>query len=801
VWGTSLKQFLSLLLTLGISSAAVFGEVTFAGLDLASPQTGSNELLFSAGVDVPDYGSYSTLFSADLKSGKLAQLTYFPEQVMVLSSSGKLQIQNRFGVFRSRSDISADSTPSFDPVGDFPAFVNGKSVQTGKISPLDSSPDGRFLLYLEPTSPAYADLVIDDVEQARKTTVAEHVQFSLQGPGVVWSPRSDYFIYSKDRKLYYYSITQLLGDRVLSDDLRTIGSGTAANVRWGDNGDVYYLTGSLVYRIASAEFFTRSLYQSFLRIGRIVGKIPFVFDPNFDQFWISPSGDKILLDKGGRNLFLYILQTDDYLSTGDSVSLPYLFLPRNTGVQQVAWTPDDRITVLTQSIENGKTTSAIYRLDLSIAAGSYAFVKTGDSGVTGMALGRGQGEQIALLTDAGLILKNYASWATTKIISHPEPLHVLWTDRGELLVTGRFYSEIIDVSSVASVGSSRGGQSRVIALSQSEDYGFEKDAGTTVSGNLVELRTRGVSRRYDISTGAWQSIRSFNVAARNQANDSYRVYLEPQSSGSYRNIVMVRNIQGVGTTPLFPAPERSYEPFPLKDEPVNLANFSHGSRIRRREVALVFNAINSVEGLTRVLRVLKEYGVRATFFVNGDFIRQHPGAVKEIAESGQEVGSLFFTYFNMTDSRFQLTGDFVKQGLARNEDDYYQATGKELSLLWHAPYYFVSPNMIAAAQQMNYSYVGRDVDTLDWVPKYDDNGLSGLYHPAAEIVDRVISEKRPGSIISLSIGTAQDNFAAAGITVGARDDYLFEKLDVLLNALIERGYTAVTVSTLQDDAK
>lgn len=783
-----------------VSCTAAFGEVTFSGLDLAPPAAAANRLLFTAGVDVPEFGSYSALFAAEVGSGKLTQLTYFPEQAMLLSSTGKLQIQNRFGVFRSRTDVSAGAVPGFDAVGDFPAFVNGNSIQTGKISPLDSSPDGRYLLYLEPTSPAYARLVIDDVQQGKRTTIADKVEFSLQGPPVVWSPKSDYFIYSKDRKLYYFSIAQLQGDRVLSEDLRGLGAGTISNVRWGDNGDIYYVTGSLVYRISSAEFFTRSLYQTFLKIGRIAGKIPFEFDPNFDRFWVSPGGDKILLDKGGRNLFLYILQTDDFLTTGDSVSLPYLFLPRNSRVVQIAWTPDDRITVLTRSIESGSFRSDIYRLDLSAPEASYAFAKTNDKGVTGMSLDPHSQDRIVLLTDAGLILKDYATWKTLRILSHPEPLHALWTDRGDVVVAGRYYTELIDISSPASVGSARGGRSSFIAYSQAQDYGFAQNASGT-SGTLVDVRTRGINRQYDSADGSWRPINDFRIAAANQANNSYRVYLEPQNSGSYRNTVMVRNIQGVGTTPLFRPPERSYEPFPAKDEPIDMADFSHGSRIRRREVALAFNGISSVEGLTQILNVLNEYNFRATFFLNGDFIRQHPGAVKEIADSGQEVGSLFFTYFNMADSRFQMTPDFIKQGLARNEDDYFQATGKELSLLWHAPYYFASPDILTASQQMNYSYIGRDVDSLDWVPKHDDNGLSQLYHPAADLVERVIARKKPGSIIALTVGTPQDNFAGAGITVGARDDYLFQKLDVLLNALIERGYTAVTVSTLKDHAK
>ena len=103
---------------------------------------------------------------------------------------------------------------------------------------------------------------------------------------------------------------------------------------------------------------------------------------------------------------------------------------------------------------------------------------------------------------------------------------------------------------------------------------------------------------------------------------------------------------------------------------------SHGSRLRRREVSLVFNAVDSAEGLTRILNTLSAYHVRATFFVNGEFIRRYPDAVREIADSGHEVGSLFYAYFNMTDARFTVDRDFVKSGLARNEDDYNAATGQ-----------------------------------------------------------------------------------------------------------------------------
>jgi peptidoglycan/xylan/chitin deacetylase (PgdA/CDA1 family) len=264
-------------------------------------------------------------------------------------------------------------------------------------------------------------------------------------------------------------------------------------------------------------------------------------------------------------------------------------------------------------------------------------------------------------------------------------------------------------------------------------------------------------------------------------------------AGSYKNIVQIRDNKGLtGTFPLFSPPVQEYEPFPEKESPVNLLNFTHGSRIRRREVAVVFNAIDSVEGLTDILNTLSEYEIRATFFVNGEFIRRHPDAVREIASSGHEVGSMFYTYFDMTDSRFTIDKEFIKRGLARNEDDYFFVTGKEVSVLWHAPYYFVNTEIIDASREMNYTYVGRDIDALDWVTDEVAGGVrGGLYYPSAVLVERIIAQKKPGSIIPIRIGKAK----------GEREDYLFHKLDLLLNGLISLGYTIVPVSTLIEHAR
>lgn len=805
-----------LVLTLSLVLASVLtAQVRFEGLDL----NGSSELLFSARATAPGFGESRTLFLADIPAARMTQLTLFPERLTVLGTTGQIQVQNRFGVFRTTDDVTADllaardaggdgspgaggssdpdgadaasdasavvssaprPTPRFAPVRPFPAFVEGNDVQTGKTIAVGSSPDGRYLTYLVADSAGYGTIRLLDTRSGRETTVSTRVELTLDGAPLRWSGDSSFFVYSKGNELFYYSMQQFSSGRALTERLRRIGPGTIESVRWVGDNTLYYVTGTTVYRILGVEFFARSLYQDLLKIGTIIGKLPYAYDPNFDRFWISPTGDAILVSKDGRSVNVLFLQADDYVSTGETLSLPYLYLPRNTRVREVLWSDEQVITLMTGSIRFGEQSTAVYRLDLLDAETRSRFELTSDEDVLGIALAP-DGREAIVWTADGVSIRDYGSWEEERSFEHAGLLHAAWVGTGTLVLAGDHIIERVRL---------RDGSRDLLALSQAERYGFNADTAVVYAEANETV--------YELAAEGWVATEAdaLEVADAGVASEDYRVYLENLSRGSYANMVMVRNVDTFGTVPLFPRPQRQYDPFPDSDDRIDLTNFSHGSRIRRREVSLVFNAIDSVAGLTEILNTLSEYDVQATFFLNGDFIRRHPGAVREIADSGHEVGNLFFTYFDMGGGQFQITADFIQQGLARNEDEYFEVTGEELSLLWHAPYYFVSPLLLSAARQMNYAYIGRDVDSLDWVAKRDEGGVSRLYKPTAEIIEDVMAQKQPGSIIAMTVGRPGDDSPEGG-----RDDYLFHRLDVLLNGLIERGYGIVPVSTLMDNAR
>jgi peptidoglycan/xylan/chitin deacetylase (PgdA/CDA1 family) len=748
------------------AAAAGFGQVSFSGLDLSA----KDRLLFASTTRSPDFGAYDTLFLTDPLTKNLRQLTFFPEDALILQDKDVLQVQNRFGVFRT--------DPGFQkmaPLPAFPSFAGGSQIPVGRITPIQTSPNGRFLLFLRPRSSAFGDLVLLEVETGTMTILSQKVELSLQGFPAQWSPDSRFIIYGKSASLYYFSLTQLQQGRVMAEGLRRIGDGRIASVRWGANGNLYYISGLIVYAIDPDELFTRALYTGFLTIGKVRGKIPFEFDSNFDSYWVSPDGRNLLLNKGGRNLFLYALSSNDFHFVDRPLALPYLYLPRDTSVRRVLWSPGNIVTILCEIKAAAARTSTVYRL-VGDAQGRYGTITPAkEEGVQDIELSP-DGTKVALLFPDGVVVKDNASWEQKAKEPHPSPLHALWLGEGEILIAGAYFVERWNVASDSST---------LIALSQPGEFGF-----ANASDDII-ARTRGRIYALDETAGAWKANPQYAVREKSVASENYRVFLQASTRGGYANIVMVRDVKGLVTTPLFPPETATYEAFPAKAEPVDFGNFTHGSRIRRREVSLAFNAIDSAEGLPSILNTLSAYKLRATFFVNGEFIRRFPDAVREIADSGHEVGSLFSAHFTMTDSRFTVDKDFVKAGLARNEDDYFAASGRELSLLWHAPYYIVNSEIVSAAAEMNYRYVGRDIDSYDWVTATEANKTKKTYLSASQLVERILSLKKPGSIIPLQVGMG----------AGGREDYLFQKLDLLVNELARLGYDIVPVSTLIENAR
>lgn len=749
------------LCSLGLSSEVLFSHINM---------NDENQFLFSAAQFFPGFGDFQSLFTGSAEDKTFQALTFFPEKSWYNESRETLFVQNRYGLYASRPGFKGMSA-----VAGFPSFAGGEYIKNGKIPSVVISPDGTKILYVKIKSLVSADLYLFDPIKGEHYDLKTEIDLEFDDEYALWSPDSRMFIYSREESLYYFSLEQFEEKRVLNEPLREVGEGQLSSISWNEEESdsiLYFINGGIVYRLNSSDIFTRSLYSGEFNMSAVTGRVPFDFDSGSDSFTISPDGRRGLVVRKGGDLILYDMNKRDYRADGKRVrSLPYLQLPKSMKIEDLLWTEKGMLILLAVNRNSGE--SMVFTHDPQ-GQNPLEFVQTVDRGIVALALSPDE-SRIVLAGAEGVTLRTTDSWTVLAYRVHTRPVNLFWVDDNSVLVEGSQNSMVYNF---------RDDTSYISFFSQFDSTGYTKD------GRIV-LRQDDTKYLYNEYDGTWTSTgRYTTVVDPVTFTEDYRMYTETAPLSLYNNRIMVKEPASLQSEQLFVVPPANYDPFPDIEESQEGRIFSHGSRVRAREVALVFNVTNSVEGLPEVLDTLSDYRITSTFFVNGEFIRRHPDAAVELEKSGHEVGSMFYADFDMTDTRFHIDGDYIRHGLSYNEEEYFSATGKELEPFWHAPYYFENSEIIDASIRQNYTYVGRDIDTLDWVPKDSGGVLGTLYFSSAEIIERIMKLKQPGAIIPVTIGKE-----------ALRDDYLFNKLDLLIEALMASGYDLVTISELIENSK
>ena len=777
--------FLAICCVVAYIAVTLPSEPTTADIVFTAPTISSrNTVLFSSRTHAPRYNTYSTLFEAEIGADnehRIRPITYFPEHISIIPHTGELIIQNRYGLYRS--DVQRTQ---FFAVDGYPHFANGDQIRAGNMAPFTHSPDGKYYIYYQHHSATLGRLILHEVDSGKKIVITRNVGVTLGDTPARWSPDSRHFMYTKDNTLYYYSLKQAENNAVIDEQLRAIGPGTLQSAQWGANNRILYLLADTIYNFNSGELFAQGVYQDIIRPGAAVGMLPFPFNPSLDTFSLSPQNNRLLLIKNSRDLFVYFLRQRTAQGTQSSLAIPYNQLATDAEIKHVVWPHNDLIIFLAEDLGGNSAQNRIYRALINQNENDYALNNVSETGIRSIALSPSR-RFIALVGDEDAIVKDPATWETISAYDHPLGISALWTSIDQLIIAGAYTIE---------QRSPTAPESQLITLSQVDDYTYSTEEEQIVG------RVDDQNYFFNIATGHWSPI-TLNISAdefpKNNNSQNYRIYVEEISGERHRNRIQIRHLQGHRTTTLITSPVSSYEPFPHEDEQVNLTNFAHGSRIRNRKVAFAINLIDSADGLNAILATLRDYGIHTTFFVNGNFITNYPRAIRAVTRAGHEVGSLFFNYFDLTDNRYDITPQFIQEGLSSTEDLYHAATQQELSLLWHAPYYSSNPEIINSASQLGYTYIGRDIDSSDITPTRGIFTSNRRTHNPWALIERIIAMKRPGSIISIRVGRAELGVDTEGNSY--RHTYLYQHLPLLINLLIEQGYSVVPVSELIAEAQ
>lgn len=188
---------------------------------------------------------------------------------------------------------------------------------------------------------------------------------------------------------------------------------------------------------------------------------------------------------------------------------------------------------------------------------------------------------------------------------------------------------------------------------------------------------------------------------------------------------------------------------------------------QERVVALTFDDGPTARGVDAVLPVLRERGVKATFFLIGRETAERPDLAARLKAEGHELGNHGFSHVRMV-GRPQ---SFYEQEIART-DALLRAAGETRPTMFRPPYGSRLWGLHVAARRSGHRVVTWDVE-----PDSFDLPTPEAY--AAHVLDRV----RPGSIVLIHPMYGSNETARAA-------------LPLVLDGLAARGYRVGAVSEL-----
>jgi len=200
------------------------------------------------------------------------------------------------------------------------------------------------------------------------------------------------------------------------------------------------------------------------------------------------------------------------------------------------------------------------------------------------------------------------------------------------------------------------------------------------------------------------------------------------------------------------------------DQSVNTTKPSKGDKL----IALTFDDGPDKRYTTDILDILKEKGVKATFFVVGQQVTKNPEVLQRIVDEGHAIGN----HTNNHKDLSKLDEHGVIEQFKEADDAIKEAIGIT-PVMVRAPYGAVSDTVKELIKENHRELIGWNIDTRDWA------GTS-----SSDMIKMIKKEARPnGMILMHSFGSKHIKN-----TVHA--------LPAIIDILENMGYTLVTADQL-----
>ncbi|MBC7486424.1 MAG: polysaccharide deacetylase family protein [Cytophagaceae bacterium] len=163
-----------------------------------------------------------------------------------------------------------------------------------------------------------------------------------------------------------------------------------------------------------------------------------------------------------------------------------------------------------------------------------------------------------------------------------------------------------------------------------------------------------------------------------------------------------------------------------------LTLFNEGSP-RDKLIALTFDDGPS-QNTHQVMDILKQYNIKATFFLIGSKVKENQEVVQRLVAEGHQLGN--HTYHHSKATGFYPVAKLTEE-LESTRSVVKQLTGLNMKL-YRPPFGVTTPNLAKVVSQLRLNVIGWSVRSFDTTAQ-----------PAEGIIQRVLRQVKPGAVVLL----------------------------------------------------
>jgi len=183
-------------------------------------------------------------------------------------------------------------------------------------------------------------------------------------------------------------------------------------------------------------------------------------------------------------------------------------------------------------------------------------------------------------------------------------------------------------------------------------------------------------------------------------------------------------------------------------------------------IALTFDAGAGVGSTAQLLDVLRDRGVRATFFIAGAYADRYPGVVERMATDGHELANHSYAHPDFRN----LSEAQMRSEIRRGTNAIETAAGTRIAPLWRPPFGSRNGQILRVVAEEGFRSIFWTYDSGDWIEGATANGIRNTD----------LTRAVPGAVVVHHVSPLATAQAMPGI----------------VDELRRRGYELVTVSEL-----